>query len=63
MSATLEEIIEKISDRYDADEIVEILCISSEDLLQAFAQDFLDNLHKFEYSAEIEQAYSNQGGE
>jgi|TARA_Y100000296_G_C5075568_1_gene207142 hypothetical protein len=63
MSATLSEIVEKISDRYDPDEIIDILCISTEDILNAFTQDLLNNLAKFEISDEVDRAYETEGEE
>ena len=63
MSATLEEIVVKISDRYDPDEVVEILNISTEELLSAFAQNLLDNLDKFDKGDEIDEYYEPEGDE
>ena len=57
MTMTLDEIVVKISDRYDPDEVVEILNISTEELLSAFAQNLLDNLDKFDKGDEIDEYY------
>ena len=63
MSATLAEIIEKVSYRYDPDEIIDMLCITTEEILNAFTQDLLNNLDKFEISDEVDKAYEKEGEE
>ena len=57
MTMTLDEIVVKISDRY------EILNISTEELLSAFAQNLLDNLDKFDKGDEIDEYYDPEGDE
>ena len=63
MSATLAEIIEKVSYRYDPDEIIDMLCITTEEILNAFTQDLLNNLDKFEISDEVDKSYETEGEE
>ncbi len=48
MTLTLEEIKERIGSQYDPDLIVEVLEISTEELLDAFEEKLLAKLHKFE---------------
>lgn len=50
MTLTLDELIEQVMQRYDPEDIVEALEITSEDLLciPDFIERFADNMHKFE---------------
>ena len=47
MALTLEEVKEQITDRYDPDLIVEVLEISTEELLDAFEEKLLLKQDKF----------------
>ena len=44
----LHELKERIVEEYDPDDIVEALELSTEDLLDAFEDRLLKNIHKFE---------------
>ncbi len=50
MTLTLEEMIERVTQRYDPEAIVEALEITSEELLDVplFVEKLTDNLYKFE---------------
>lgn len=48
MSLTLEEIKEKLLDTYDADDFLEALEITSEELLDRFEDKLINRLDKFE---------------
>jgi|TARA_B100001093_G_scaffold203620_3_gene195723 hypothetical protein len=48
----MDEIKERILVRYDADDLVEALDISSEELLDRFEDKFINRLHKFEEDIE-----------
>ncbi len=48
MSLTMDEIIERILKRYDAEDLLEALDISSEELLDRFEDKFINRLHQFE---------------
>ena len=52
MSLTMDEIKERILVRYDADDLVEALEISAEELLDRFEDKFINRLHKFEEDLE-----------
>jgi hypothetical protein len=52
MSLTMDEIKERILVRYDADDLVEALDISSEELLDRFEDKFINRLHRFEEDIE-----------
>ena len=45
---TLEEFMLRVAERYDPDVIVDLLDLSSSELLQAFPEKFIDKQHKFE---------------
>lgn len=45
---TLEEIKEAIASEYDPDLVVEVLEISTQELLDCFEEKLLEKLHKFE---------------
>ncbi len=53
MSLTMDEIIERILKRYDAEDLLEALDISSEELLDRFEDKFINRLHLFE--AEVDE--------
>lgn len=48
MSLTMDEIKERILKRYDADDILEALDISAEELLDRFEDKFINRLESFE---------------
>ena len=48
MSLTMDEIKERILKRYDADDILEALDISAEELLDRFEDKFINRLRQFE---------------
>ena len=52
MSLTMDEIKERILVRYDADDLVEALDISYEELLDRFEDKFINRLDKFEEEIE-----------
>ncbi len=48
MSLTMDEIKERVLKRYDADDILEALDISAEELLDRFEDKFINRLDQFE---------------
>lgn len=48
MSLIMDEIRERVLHRYDADDLVEALDVSAEELLDRFEDKFINRLHKFE---------------
>ncbi len=48
MSLTMDEIKERVLKRYDADDILEALDISAEELLDRFEDKFINRLRQFE---------------
>jgi hypothetical protein len=44
----MDEIRERVLHRYDADDLVEALDVSAEELLDRFEDKFINRLHKFE---------------
>lgn len=48
MTLTVEELVERIADRYDPDFIVEILDITSESLLYAFLEEVIEKQARFD---------------
>jgi len=53
MSLTMDEIIERILKRYDAEDLLEAMDISSEELLDRFEDKFINRLQVFE--AEVDE--------
>ena len=47
MTLTPDELAERVAERYDPDMIVEILGISSRQLIDALFEEFIDKRHKF----------------
>ncbi len=47
MTLTPDELAERVAERYDPDMIVELLGISSRQLIDAFFEEFIDKRHKF----------------
>jgi len=48
MSLTMDEVIERILKRYDPEDLLEALDITSEELLDRFEDKFINRLHQFE---------------
>ena len=48
MSLIMDEIRERVLQRYDADDLVEALDVSAEELLDRFEDKFINRLDKFE---------------
>lgn len=48
MTLTAEEFAERLAERYDPDLLVEILELSSEQIVYAFLEEILENQHKFD---------------
>ena len=50
MTLTLDEVIERVAQRYDPEDIIEALEITTEELLEVplFIEKFKDSLYKFE---------------
>lgn len=48
MSLIMDEIKERVLHRYDADDLVEALDVSAEELLDRFEDKFINRLDKFE---------------
>ena len=53
MSLTMDEVIERILKRYDAEDLLEALDISSEELLDRFEDKFINRLQVLE--AEVDE--------
>ncbi len=47
MSLIMDEIKERVLQRYDADDLVEALDVSAEELIDRFEDKFINRLHKF----------------
>ena len=63
ITLTVEELKEKIADNYDPDLIVEVLQITTEELLDAFEDRLMDNRNKFidlEEDNEIDENSQNR---
>jgi len=45
---TLEELMSRVAERYDPDVIVDLLDLSSTDLIQAFPEKFIARQHTFD---------------
>ena len=54
MTLTLEEIKENITTEYDPDLLIEVLEITTEELLDTFEDKLIDNLYKFDLETEGE---------
>jgi len=52
MSLTMDEVRERVLARYDAEDLLEALDITSEELLDRFEDKFINRLHKFEEDLE-----------
>ena len=60
MSLTMDEIKERILKRYDAEDLLEALDISSEELLDRFEDKFINRLQVFEESVDEQEVEVEQ---
>ncbi len=60
MSLTMDEVIERILKRYDAEDLLEALDISSEELLDRFEDKFINRLQVFEAEVDEEEVEVEQ---
>ncbi len=60
MSLTMDEIKERVLKRYDADDILEALDISAEELLDRFEDKFITRLQDFEEAVDEDEAEVEQ---
>ena len=60
MSLTMDEIKERVLKRYDADDILEALDISAEELLDRFEDKFITRLQDFEEAVDEDEAEIEQ---
>ena len=60
MSLTMDEVIERILKRYDAEDLLEALDISSEELLDRFEDKFITRLQDFEEAVDEDEAEVEQ---
>ena len=60
MSLTMDEVIERILKRYDAEDLLEALDISSEELLDRFEDKFINRLQVFEAEEDEEEVEVEQ---
>jgi len=60
MSLTMDEVIERILARYDAEDLLEALDISSEELLDRFEDKFINRLTFFEEAVEEDEVELEQ---
>lgn len=63
MSNTLDELIEKIAGRFDPDEIVEALDLSTEEILEQFPERLEEKREKFHDELEEEESFLRITGE
>ena len=60
MSLTMDEIIERILKRYDPEDLLEALDITSEELLDRFEDKFIIRLQDFEEAVDEDEAEIEQ---
>jgi uncharacterized protein YabN with tetrapyrrole methylase and pyrophosphatase domain len=60
MSLTMDEVIERILARYDAEDLLEALDISSEELLDRFEDKFINRLTFFEEAVDEDEIEAEQ---
>ena len=60
MSLTMDEIKERILKRYDAEDLLEALDITSEELLDRFEDKFINRLQVFEESVDEQEVEVEQ---
>ncbi len=63
MSLTMDEVIERILKRYDAEDLMEALDITSEEILDRFEDKFINRLAFFEEEVDEEQEESEEEDE
>ena len=63
MSLTMDEVIERILKRYDAEDLMEALDITSEEILDRFEDKFINRLAFFEEEVDEEQEESEEDEE
>jgi adenylate kinase family enzyme len=63
MSLTMDEIIERILKRYDPEDLLEALDITSEELLDRFEDKFIIRLQDFEEAVDEDEAEVEQEDE
>ena len=56
MSLTMDEVIERILKRYDPEDLLEALDITSEELLDRFEDQFITRLQDFEEAVDEDEA-------
>ena len=60
MSLTMDEVIERILKRYDPEDLLETLDITSEELLDRFEDKFITRLQDFEKAVDEDEAEIEQ---
>lgn len=60
MSLTMDEVIERILKRYDPEDLLEALDITSEELLDRFEDKFINRLQDFEEAVDEDEAEIEQ---
>ncbi|MDA8834669.1 hypothetical protein N9N30_03795 [Candidatus Pelagibacter bacterium] len=60
MSLTMDEVIERILKRYDPEDLLEALDITSEELLDRFEDKFITRLQDFEEAVDEDEAEIEQ---
>jgi adenylate kinase family enzyme len=60
MSLTMDEVIERILKRYDPEDLLEALDITSEELLDRFEDKFITRLQDFEEAVDEDEAEVEQ---
>jgi len=60
MSLTMDEVIERILKRYDAEDLMEALDITSEEILDRFEDKFITRLQAFEEAVDEDEAEVEQ---
>ena len=60
MSLTMDEVIERILKRYDPEDLLEALDITSEELLDRFEDKFINRLQVFEAEVDEEEVEVEQ---
>ena len=63
MSLTMDEVIERILKRYDPEDLLEALDITSEELLDRFEDKFINHLQDFEEAVDEDEIEAEQEDE
>ena len=63
MSLTMDEVIERILKRYDPEDLLEALDITSEELLDRFEDKFINHLQDFEEAVDEDEIEVEQEDE